>query len=182
MRTGSNLSMRLAGGLAVAAGMLFAATAASAVTTKSTSATTGPNVLAGAVKVGSNCTNGPFANYCGAQQNPADKLGFYYGGWSEWVAIAYAGREELESNYKFFDWAPRGVPSNMCITNFGSKLFLSACSGAKSQLFHAETATLGFTWQNVETGLYIQDNGKSKALTAVAADNESNQEWNFFNG
>lgn len=167
-------AVKLAGLLAI---MALAATASFAST-----GPTGPSIVVSTVKVSANCTSGPFAEYCGTQQNPVDQLGFWYGEHSEWLAIAFAGRGESESNYKFFDWAPNGVPSNRCITNSGSKLFLNTCTGAKSQLFRAETATVGVTWQNVETGLYIQDNGRSKALTAVPADGEPNQEWEFNNG
>jgi len=179
MRTERKLTIELAICLAVGAVMLAATATSVAQPPKPVH---GPAILAGPVKISLNCTEGAFSEYCGAQQNPTDKLGFYYGGWSEWVAIAFAGRGEYEANYKFFDWAPRGVPQHLCITDSGSKLVLSACTGAKDQLFHAETALLGFTWQNVETGLYIQDNGRNKALTAVPADGESNQEWNFFTG
>jgi hypothetical protein len=31
----------------------------------------------------------------------------------------------------------------------------------------------------VETGLYIQENGQGKPLTAAPADGEPNQEWEF---
>jgi hypothetical protein len=168
----------LVGFLFTVALMALGATAASA----TSHPTGGSSILANTVKVSTNCTSGPFANYCAAQENPRSHLGFWYGEHSEWVSIAFGGRGEFESNYKFFDWAPNGIPRNECITDSGAKLFLSPCTGATSQLFRAEMATLAFTWQNVESGLYIQENGLSKPLTAAPADGEPNQEWEFNNG
>lgn len=168
-------AVKLVGFLFTAAIMTLGATAASA----SAHVSGGSSIFANTVKLSAGCTSGPFADYCGAQENPKDHLGFWYGEHSEWVALAFAGRGELGSNYKFFDWAPNGVPKNVCITDSGSKLFLSPCTGATSQLFRAEPATLAFTWQNVETGLYIQENGQGKPLTAAPADGEPNQEWEF---
>ena len=76
--------------------------------------------------------------------------------------------------------SPRlGVASNQCMTEVGSRLSLSRCTGATSQLFEAVFQSSGYTWQNAATGMYVQDNGRYKPLTGEPADGLANQEWNF---
>ena len=161
--------MTLASGLAVAVtgGTLVAATAAGS--------NPGPSVYAGPVHISPTCTNGVYSEYCGNEQNWGDELGFYVGS-SSWFVFAYKG----EHAHKVFESAPGGVASNQCLTDTGSRLYLSRCTGAESQLFEAqEISEEHFAWQNAATGLYIQDNGKYKPLTAKPADEEANQEWHF---
>jgi hypothetical protein len=94
---------------------------------------------------------------------------------SDWFTLGYQG-----SNQVFFQYAPNGVSQNWCITESGSALLLSKCTGANSQLFVANPGLNGgYTWTNVATGLNITDNGLNKPLTAALADGLPDQEWNF---
>lgn len=172
MRIVRKLALTLAGGLtvALAAGTVVAATA--------TGADSGQKVQAGSVHITSSCTNGVYADYCGTQKNVADGLGFAVGtgeGSSDWFIFAYRGNNEQ----KVFEFAPEGLPSNLCLTESETKLSLSRCTGATSQLFTAKEQTTGFTWQNLATGLYVQDNGEHEPLTGAPADGQANQEWTF---
>lgn len=173
MRVGKRLIVTLASSLALAAAgaMLVAATAAGANPRNSSHK---QDVEAGPVHISSKCRNGIYSGYCGTEQNFGDGLGFYYNGSSDWLSLQYQGGSDV-----FFEYAPKGMPSNQCITESGSRLYLSTCTGASSQLFAPTEETNGFTWQNVATGLYVQDNGSSKPLKGKPADGQANQEWNY---
>lgn len=172
MRIGKRMVVTLAGGVTVALA------GATAVVATATEADSGQKIRVSPVHITRNCTNGVYKDYCGTQKNVADGLGFSFGkgeGSSDWFIFAYRGNNEQ----KVFEFAPEGVASNLCITESGSKLYLSRCTGQQSQLFTAREQKTGFTWENLATGLDVQDNGAHEPLTGAPANGQPNQEWTF---
>lgn len=175
MRIGRKLALTLTSSLALAAaGGTVAVATAGAAATRHAKKPTQAAVVAGPINISKHCRKGIYSGYCGTEQNLANGLGFSYKGSSDWFALQYQGGSD-----DFFEYAPKGKPDYQCITESGSKLLLSKCTGNNSQLFLSTQVTGGFTIQNVATGNYVQDNGKSKPLTLEAANGQANQVWNF---
>jgi hypothetical protein len=68
-----------------------------------------------------------------------------------------------DQNTKFFEYAPNGVASNLCISEpaVGAGLVLRVCNGSKWQQFTASPVTGGFTWTNSATKDVVTTTGKS---------------------
>lgn len=86
------------------------------------------------------------------------------------------------NNDKIFKWAPRGVLSNLCVTETGgtkSQLTLQRCVGSQNQRWTPAAQASGFNWVNDATGLAMTNASGMVQARSVGTGTALNKRWTF---
>ena len=90
------------------------------------------------------------------------------------------------SQVKIFKFAPRGIRTNLCVTEVGgtqSQLVLERCTGANNQRWTPNEQASGFNWVNQATGLALtavsDSSGTPVQARSLGAGTGANKRWTF---
>lgn len=86
------------------------------------------------------------------------------------------------NNDKVFKFAPRGVPTNLCVTDVGgvgSAVVLEHCNGSEAQRWQPVEQATGFNWINDATGLALTNVNGTLRVRPDGAGTANDKRWVF---